>query len=262
SVGRGKRNANIFAENQPLFASSRNINLINSSPLGRSGGAYGLNPEIAWNFGLSFVQKFKWFNRFGDVSIDFYRTNFENQVVVDWENPREISFYNLDGESYANSFQIESNYEVLPRLSLRTAYKYYDVKTDYNSGKLQKPLQSKHRVFGNISYSTGKNEKGSEWKFDYTYNWLSKQRLPNTTQNIAAYRIGEFSPSFGIMNAQITKVFSNKFEVYLGGENLSSFTQKKPIIASDDPFGAYFDTSIVYAPIMGDMYYAGLRFKL
>ena len=62
--------------------------------------------------------------------------------------------------------------------------------------------------------------------------------------------------------SKITKVFSTKFEVYLGGENITNVRQKNPIIAADDPFGANFDTTFVYGPIFGSMYYAGLRFKI
>ena len=98
SFGRGKRSANIFAENQQLFASSRQIKINNPS-----GNIYGLNPEIAWNYGVSFMQKFNLMERKGDITFDFYKTDFENQVVVDWENPQEISFYDLSGKSYANT---------------------------------------------------------------------------------------------------------------------------------------------------------------
>jgi hypothetical protein len=50
--------------------------------------------------------------------------------------------------------------------------------------------------------------------------------------------------------------------VYLGGENIGNYTQDKAVLGADNPFGATFDTSIVYAPVFGQMYYAGLRFKM
>src|SRR5690554_7382009 len=99
-----------------------------------------MDPEIAWNYGVSFMQGFDLFNRKADITVDFYRTDFENQIVVDWENPNEINFYNLDGESYSNSFQAEFNYDVFERFDLRMAYKFYDVETTYRSGKKQNPL--------------------------------------------------------------------------------------------------------------------------
>lgn len=257
SAGQGRRSANIFGENQQLFGSSRQINVQSVG-----GRIYGLSPEIAWNYGVSYLQGFRVFGQKGDITFDYYRTDFQNQVVVDWENPQEIAFYNLEGSSYANSFQAEINYALMPRLNLRLAYKLYDIQTDYQSGTLQRPLTPKNRFFANISYETEQKDDGAQWKFDATYNHIGQQRLPNTSSNPLPYQLSEHSESYSLLNAQVTKVFSSKFEVYLGGENLTNFKQKNPILANDDPFGNYFDTTIVYGPIFGRMFYAGLRFKL
>ena len=258
SAGRGKRAANIFAENQSLFASSRVFSVLDTK-----GKIYGLNPEIAWNYGISFTQNFLLFGRSADVSVDFYRTDFQNQAVIDlYQSPQEVLFYNLKGKSYANSLQLEFNYEIVHHLNLRTAYKYYDISTDYLSGSFQRPLQAKHRFFGNLEYETQITDKGKQWKFDYTFNWLGEQQLPNTASNPIGDRLPEFSPSFAVMNMQITKTFSSTFEMYVGGENIGNYRQDKAILGSDNPFGPNFDTSIVYAPVFGQMYYAGLRFKV
>jgi outer membrane receptor for ferrienterochelin and colicin len=258
SAGRGKRAANIFAENQNLFASSRVFSVLDTN-----GKIYGLDAEIAWNYGLSFTQNFMLFGMKADTTIDFYRTDFQNQAVVDVMNsPQEVLFYNLDGKSFANSLQLDFNLEIIKHLNLRTAYKYYDISTDYLSGSYQRPLQAKHRFFGNVEYATHIVEKGKQWKFDFTWNWLGKQQLPNTRSNAAADSFSEFSPSFSLMNAQITRTFSSTFEVYVGGENIGNYTQDKAVLGADNPFGATFDTSIVYAPVFGQMYYAGLRFKI
>lgn len=257
SVGRGKRSANIFAENQNMFSSSRQINILNSG-----GEIYGLDPEIAWNYGVSYLQGFNLFGRSADITFDFYRTDFQNQVVVDWENPFEINFYNLDGESYANSFQFEFNFNAFEGFDLRTAYKYYDVKTDYNSGQLEKPLIPKHRLFANASYETVLKENGAQWKFDATYNWLSSQRFPSTDLSPVEFQLDDYSPTIGTLNLQVTKVFSPTFEVYLGGENITNVRQDNPIISADNPFGSNFDSNFVYGPIFGSMFYTGLRFRI
>jgi outer membrane receptor for ferrienterochelin and colicin len=258
SAGRGKRAANIFAENQNLFASSRTISI-----MGTKGEVYGLNPEIAWNYGVSFTQKFKLFSKSADLTIDFYRTDFQNQVVVDvMQSPQELLFYDLQGKSFANSLQIDFNIELIKHFNLRTAYKYFDISTDYLSGSYQRPLQAKHRFFANLEYETHIKDKGQQWKFDYTFNWLGKQQLPNTATNPEVDRLLEFSPSFAVMNAQITRTFSSTFEMYVGGENIGNYRQDKAVLGSDNPFGPNFDTSIVYAPVFGQMYYAGIRFKI
>lgn len=252
SIGRGKRSANIFAENQQLFASSRVLKINNIG-----GSIYGLNPETAWNYGVSFLQRFKLFKRRGEVSFDFYQTNFNNQVIVDWETPREISFYNLNGSSIANSFQLEANISPVKHFNVRMAYKYLDVATDYLSGKMSKPLQPKHRYFVNTSFETHIRENGSQWKFDITYNFIGKQRLPNTNGLLP-----NFSKRYSLLNMQMTKVFSNTFEMYVGGENITNFKQKNPILEPDNPFGGGFDSTIIYGPIFGSGYYAGFRYKL
>ena len=119
SVGQGRKSANVFAENQQLFASARQIDIQSSG-----GKIYGLDPEVAWNYGISYLQGFNLFDKKGDVTFDFYRTHFQNQVVVDWENPERISFYNLKGESYANSFQTEVNYFINEYLNVRFCLLY------------------------------------------------------------------------------------------------------------------------------------------
>jgi outer membrane receptor for ferrienterochelin and colicin len=258
SAGRGKRAANIYAENQNLFGSSRTFSVLDSN-----GKIYGLNPEIAWNYGISFTQNFKLFGKNADATLDFYRTDFQNQAVVDvMQSPQSVLFYNLRGTSYANSFQLDFNYEIIKHFNLRTAYKYYDISTDYLSGSFQRPLQAKHRFFGNLEYETHIKDKGQQWKFDFTVNWLGKQQLPNTATNPVDDRLPNFSPSFSVMNTQITRTFSSTFEMYIGGENIGNYKQQNAILGENNPFGTHFDTSIVYAPIFGQMYYMGLRFKI
>ena len=56
---------------------------------------YGFNPEVAWNEGISIDQKFKLSARDGNISFDYFRTDFSNQVVNDIDlSARQVSFYN------------------------------------------------------------------------------------------------------------------------------------------------------------------------
>ncbi len=145
---------------------------------------------------------------------------------------------------------------------MRTAYKNYNVKTTYQTGLLQKPLQPRHRFFANLGYNTPLTEKGAQWRFDYTLHTIGRQRLPDTSSSPAEFRLDEFSQSYSLMNTQITRAFSSKFELYAGIENITNFRQDNPIISAEDPFGPYFDTSIVFAPILGRMVYTGFRYTL
>jgi len=253
SVGTGRKSSNIFSENQNIFATGRDIQILN-----KSGKFYGLDSEKAINYGFSFRQGFFINNREGDITFDYYVTDFKNQVVVDWETQGELSFYNLNGKSFAKSLQIDFEYQISDNVLIKSTFKNFDVKKQYVSGFKQNPLTPKNRFFTNIEASTNERENGSKWKFDLTYNWIGTQRLTSHTELVD---FGGYSPSYSLLNSQITREFSNKLEVYIGGENIGGYTQSNPIIGGD-PFGADFDTSLIYAPIHGALFYLGLRLKL
>lgn len=254
SAGRGQRTANIFAENNSVLVSSRKLNIINAAP----GKAYGLDAEVAWNKGVSVDQKFRFLRREATLSLDFFRNDFNNQVVVDLENPGEVNFYNLDGRSFSNSFQAELNIEPVKKLELRLAYRYFYVKSTYGGKELQRPLIANSRAFANLAYAV----KG--WKFDYTINAVGKKRVPGTQTNPVQYQRETTSPEYILMNAQITKTVGKKYpmDFYIGSENLANYFQENVIVAADQPFGPYFDASLVWGPVSGRMVYVGWRYKL
>lgn len=254
SWGRGQRTANIFAENMGLMASSRQLMVFGKNP----SGAYGLDPEVAWNKGISFDQKFKIFNKSWTLALDYFRNDFMNQVVVDLEDPRMAHFYDLEGKSFSNSFQAELQTTLFPRFDVRMAYRFFDVRTTYDGQLLQRPYTAKHRGFLNLAYSV----KG--WSFDYTLNWNGPKRIPSTMMNPPQYQTMASSPSYVLMNAQVAMKFGKQglFEWYVGAENLTGFMQDNLIIAADDPFGTYFDASMIWGPVNGRMLYTGFRLRI
>ena len=253
SLGSGRKVANIFAETQSLFGTNRQISILKNG-----GSIYGLNPEKAWNYGASIRQIFNLLGSGGDITLDYYITNFTDQVVVDWESEGQILFYNLEGLSRANSFQLSIDYNLSQAISLRFAYKNYDVKTTYDSGFLQRPLQAQNRFFANVGWESKRNAKQAQWRWDLTCHALGKQRLVSNQRDPA----GSYSPAYSLWNSQLTRAFSSKFELYAGIENLGNYKQLSPIIGVEDPFGINFDTAQIYAPIFGRMVYAGLRWNL
>ena len=247
SGGRGFRTSNVFVENQAIFASSRQVVI-----------AEKFKPEVAWNYGVSVNQQFKLFGHEAFINLDFFRTDFENQIVVDLDQSvNKVVFYNLIGVSYSHSLQIDAGFEPLKSLAVKLAYKWYDVKTRYNYELLDKPYVPKHRVMLNMEYSTYRDI----WKFDFTTNWFGESRIPSTVQNPTEYQLSKKSKDYFLLQAQITKKF-RKFETYLGCENILNYTQKNPVIASKNPFGTDFDASMVYAPIEGRIIYFGFRIAI
>lgn len=254
SAARGQRTASIWAENIGIWASSRNIVLHGES----NGKPYGLDPEAAWNFGLNFTQGFSLMARPATFTAGLYHTDFVNQIVVDFDqNPRDVHIYNLQGRSWSNSFMAQADVELIPDFDVRIAYRFNDVRITFADGLLEKPLLSRHRAFLNLAYATK-----SDWHFDFTLNWQGAKRIPSTAANPPQYQALQRSPDFFLANAQISKRWGQKFDLYIGAENLFGFTQRNPIIGADDPFGPYFDSSLVWGPIFGRNVYVGGRWRI
>lgn len=259
AVGNGTRTPNVIMENIGLLASSRKWIINNNDNQPR----YGLEQEKAWNFGVGLHQDFKLNRRKGSLQFDVYRTEFTNQVVIDLESStQEVNIYNLSGKSFANSLQAEANYKLNKRFDIKLAYRYLDVKTTYNSGEENLPFVSKNRAFSSLSYKSRSDKNGGLWKAELTAQWIGQQRIPSTKENPTQYQLNEESPDYFLLSSQITRVFNKHIEIYLGGENLTNYKQENPIVQVDNPNGQYFDSSLIWGPIMGANVYFGLRWTV
>lgn len=248
SGGRGYHSPNPISENIGVLASSRQISV-----------ADNLAIEDAWNYGINAVKDFKlWDGRRASVSVDFYRTDFQNQMVVDQErDATNVYFSNLEGRSYSNSFQIDFRSEPLERFEVYLAYRMNDVRQTINGTLERKPLVNSYRALVNLSYAT----RFDKWKFDFTAQQNGKSKLPDMSGYPSHYQKGEYSPEYPLLFAQITKKFRT-VDVYLGVENILDYTQMHPIVGTDNPFGPYFDSSFIWGPIMGRKVYGGLRWTI
>ena len=251
SAGEGRRVSSIFAENQKFLGSQRQLSIANpTKPM------YGLLPERAWNYGFSWIQKYTLLKQPIEMGLDVYRTQFTNRVVVDWETPGALSFYNLDGKSHAQSAQISASTRFGDCVEFRFAYKAYEVHTAYTSGTDQVPLQPKTRWFAFMGFETPEKAQ-RQWRTDATFHRVGKQRLVATASSPS-----RLAAAYSLLSSQITRQFSEKLSLYFGGENLLGVKQVDAVLGASDPFGAHFDTSQVYAPVFGRMFYAGFRFNL
>ncbi|HEY7751835.1 MAG TPA: TonB-dependent receptor, partial [Ignavibacteriaceae bacterium] len=247
SAGKGFRSVNLLAENMNYLASSRAFFIIDNPTY-----------EEAWNYGFNLTRYFSIDNRELRITADYYRTDFIKQTVVDIDSDvDEVRFYDLDGKSYSNNYQVEIAFELIPRLDLLTAFRYSDVKTHYGNQLLIKPLVSKYKALMTISYATEERD----WLFDSSFLLNGDGRVPATQQNPVQYQRDETFPAFININLQITKKI-DIVDLYFGVENLTDFKQDNPIIASEDPFGEFFDASLVWGPVDGRKFYLGLRLSV
>lgn len=250
SAGKGFRTANILAENNFLLSSSRKMNI-----------ADNLDQEEAWNTGVNLSFYIPLFGKELTLTGEWYYTDFLKQVVVDMDSdPHAVSFYNLDGKSYSNSFQVEATYPFFRGFTLTAAYRYTDAKTDYRNAegvtqRLKKPLVSDYKALATASYQTPLKK----WQFDLTGQFNGGGRMPTPDATNPLWK-----PNFNaytVVNAQITKYF-RRWSVYVGAENLFDYKQSHPIIDAENPRGDNFDGSMVWGPVHGRKIYAGLRFNI
>ncbi|MDZ4751618.1 MAG: TonB-dependent receptor [Flavobacteriales bacterium] len=258
SAGKGYRSPNIWMDNVGNFASNRIFAIID--PVANI--PFGLKLEEATNVGAVFTHKFKLGHRDGTLSVDAYRTWFQNQVVMDIEEAELVRFYNLDGASFSNTAQVEANWSPVKRFEVRLAYRWLDVQTQFSSGLKEKPLVAKHRAFTNFAYETKATEKKQQWRFDVTAQWISSKRIPQVAHGDHLSLLNERSNDFVLINAQVTYVMNDHTEFYLGGENLTNFMQHDPIISAQDPSDPSFDASLIWGPVFGSMAYVGFRWKI
>lgn len=247
SVGKGYRTPNAIMENSRILVSSRRL-IVKEVP----------KPEITWNYGGSLVTTLDLYQKHLSLVADYFYTNFENQLIYDQDiSSNALVIYNLNGKSFAHSFQLEAQYEIYENLDLKAAYKYYNVQTTTNGKLQQTPYVSRDRFFINMAYAT----KFDKWKADLTWSWNGKKRLPDTSDNPEEFQVAAYSPDFMLLNGQVSRGF-RWGSIYLGGENLLDFKQDDPIVDPENPFGSNFDASMVWGPVAGRVIYAGIRYKI
>jgi outer membrane receptor for ferrienterochelin and colicins len=259
AAGRGYRTSNIFSEYSSLFASSREVGITVTENFG-----YGLKQEIAWNYGINLLHYFHFGADESTIALDLYRTQFEQNTLADWDtHPQQVNFLSVYNGAYSNTMQIELNTEPVDLFNIRIAYRYVDSKQKINGVITDRPLNPKHRGLLNFAYATGKETpESSEMVYDLTVQWLSKKRIPSTKGNPEGFIFPDYSPSFTVVNTQITRSFSSLFDLYIGAENLFNFRQKDVIIDPLNPYSQYFDASLVWGPVHGRSVYAGFRYKM
>lgn len=247
SAGKGYRTNHVLAENNYLLASSRKVRI-----------AGDLDQEEAWNYGASISSYIPLFGKTLNLNAEYYYTDFLKQVVVDMDtDPHEIAFYNLNGRSYSHVFQVEANYPLFKGFTLTAAYRFTDAKTTYNGELKERPLTSRYKGLVTASYKTPLEI----WQFDATLQLNGGGRMPSR------YILEDGTPSwsarygsFEQLSVQIIRYF-RRWSIYVGGENLTNFKQKNPIIDAANPWGENFDSTMIWGPVHGAKAYIGIRFN-
>ena len=250
SAGKGYRSPHPLAEYSYLLASSRRMSV-----------APDLRRESAWNFGAGGSWSLYPAGKKTTLSAEYYYTTFSSQLMANLDiDPHAVYIYSYAGRSYSHSLQVELSVDLLSELNLTAAWRLTDVKADYlDNGTLQqKPLTPRHKGLVTLGWAP----QMGLWQFDLSCAINGSGRMPRP------YKLADGSlswperyPAFAGINAQITRNFRH-WSVYLGGENLTGYRQRDPIVGASDPWGPDFDATMVYGPLEGAMIYVGFRYNI
>lgn len=238
SAGKGYRTVHALAENHNLLAAGR---ILSVQPL---------DQEEAWNYGVSAALNIPISEKTLKVNAEFYYTDFIHQAVIDFDSsPSSILITRLTGDSYSRIWQIDASFPVVEGLTLTAAYRRNDVKCTYGGKLMEKPLTNRYKALLTAGYKTPLEL----WQFDVTLQLNGGGRLYSV-------ETPEFK-AFPQLSAQATRKFRH-IDIYVGGENLTGYKQKNPIIGAENPWSLRFDPTMVYAPVDGAMVYVGFRVKI
>lgn len=245
SAGKGYRTVHALAENHNLLASGRRLVV------------EGLPQEAAWNYGISANLKLPLGSHVLEVNAEYYYTRFTDQAVVDMDSdPGEIRIVPLHGKSYSHTFQVDASYPIFKGTTLTAAWRWNDVRTTYGGHLLSKPLTNKYKALLTASWKSNLEL----WQADITAQLNGGGRLPlHFADATSTTPVGGSYKPYAQLNAQVTRWFRH-WSIYAGGENLTNFRQKNPILLADQPWNERFDAvTQAWGPTMGAMGYIGAR---
>lgn len=248
SGGKGYRSILPMAEMTYILASSRQIR----------GAVETLSLDEGWNYGGGFSWTPAFLNDKLTLTADYYFTWFKNSYFLDFETPGKVEYVRSNGNQYSHTVQTEVTARILPDLTVTGAYRFTDVRQGYlYKGLRVPPLLSRHKGL----ITAGWSPQMGLWQVDATLAINGGGRMPDPE----IYKDGTMSwdpkfPTFCTLNAQVTRNFRH-WAVYIGGENLTGYTQKNAIIGASDPWGKNFDSTMIWGPLHGAVVYVGFRYN-
>ena len=236
-----------MAENNFLLTSKRQWTLEQN---------YG--QEKAWNMGVNVMQYIPIGSKELSINVEYYRTEFEKQMVTDMDYSARTLIASYKGSrSFANTFQVEAKISPVNGLDITAAWRWNDNKLTLGGERRSRPLVSKYKGLVALSYLSPLRK----WQVDANAQLCGGGRLPTTADNPETLRRPDSFGDYQMYNAQLTRWFK-RWSIYAGVENIGNFMQEDPIVSADNPASEYFDSSMIWGPLMSRKFYIGARWNL
>lgn len=256
SAGNGFRVVNLFTEDHAALTGAREVIIKNE-----------LKPETSWNVNLNYATTRPHPHGYFGLDVSLFYTYFTNKIVGDFlTDPDLILYDNLNGHAISRGITINGDIAFTNGFKFISGVTIMDVyqKQHTTDGTTKTPQLFAPIVSGTYSISYAIDRIGLT--IDLTGKLNGPMYLPVVPND---YR-PEKSPWYTIMNVQLTKTFTNGFELYTGLKNVLNFVPNDPLLRPFDPFdknvtvnnpnGYTFDTSYNYAPIQGIKAFGGVRY--
>lgn len=217
--------------------------------------------EDAWTFGADVT----WYLPFDParktyLSLDWLGTRFVDQLFVDY-SASAIDFYTLKscgGCSRSNNLELDFCTEPFRGFNITLAGRYTDARQTLKGQSSDiKPMTSRYKGVLDLQYTTA-NDK---WIFDFTASVNGPSKVWDFMKGYKDMYKDGYTPVYPILYAQVTYRVKG-WDFYVGGENLTNYTQSNPIIGAENPFQTGFDASCVWGPLTGIKIYAGIRVSI
>lgn len=254
SVGLGYRPTDVITDNIGILATGHQI-------YGVPDYYRDLNRmETALTAGGSLTQTISTINHNDmTISFDYFRTQLFHSVIVDQEYIYGATFiYDTNKKSFTNSYQVDLTWTPIERFDIFATFRYTDSKYTVNREGgghelVERPLVNRFKTLLNLQYAT----RMRKWTFDVTAQLNGRSRIPQTEPDIPS----AYSPVYPMFYAQVSRRIKH-WDIYVGCENIGNYTQKHPILNADNPYSWYFNSSLIWGPLMGRKFYIGVRFNL
>jgi outer membrane receptor for ferrienterochelin and colicins len=267
SVGSGYRVAQVFTEDHAALTGAREVIFVND-----------LDPEQSWNANLNYVYKF-YLSQGHILEFDasLFRTNFSNKIIPDYDtNPNQIIYDNLEGKAINQGASINFNGVFLNGLRINLGLTYIDAFIQSKGNKSRPYLTERFQGVWKVEQKF----KEANLSIDLTGTLTGPLKLPLLGELDPR---DQFSPTFSIINLQLTKVWQNSYELYGGVKNLLNFTPANNSISrafdpfdnavdfdidgniqptAENPYALSFDPSYVYASNQGIRLFLGFRWNI
>ena len=247
SAGRAWRIPDPIAENLPFLFSARawHIEWPGWPPL-----------ESTWSSGFFWTQAVSLWDGTFRWQVDGLLARIYNLAVLDIEDPWQARLYRGEKPASYQTLFMEVRYEWQDQLRVSVSYKHQEVWWPLRGTFQMRPLLPRDRL---TCWVTA-NPLSRRWQVDLLAAYTGWIRVPSTAAWPETYERSTTGGFFWIVTPQLTYRL-DQWEAQVAVENVFNYRQPAPVIAADQPFGPYFDHSLIWGPIMGRMASVALRYS-